>query len=184
MSENRRLNIKTMSEVSILLALAAVFEFIAMLLPRQPQGGSISLSMLPILLIAYRHGFKVGIFTGVVYAILDMIISGFTFVGIHWGVVFLDYLLAFGVLGTAALVYRIDRDSVAIFALGMFVAMMGRFFFHFLSGVILFGEYAPEGQPVPIYSIVYNGAYMVPSIAITLLVGVPIFIRLKEQLQS
>ncbi|MFP4077959.1 MAG: energy-coupled thiamine transporter ThiT [Candidatus Izemoplasmataceae bacterium] len=184
MSDNNRLNTKTLSEVSILLALAAVLELIAMLFPRQPQGGSISLSMLPVLLIAYRHGLKVGIFSGVAYAILDMIISGFSFVGLHWGVVPLDYLLAYGVLGTSALIFRINRDSVAIFALGMFAAMMGRFFFHFLSGAILFGEYAPEGQPVPIYSILYNGAYMVPSIVLTLLIGVPIFIRLKEQLQS
>ncbi len=173
-----------MAEVSIMLALAAVLEIIAMFLPRQPQGGSVGLSMLPILLIAYRHGFKTGVLAGIVFAILNMIISGFTFVGIHWGVVFLDYLLAFGVLGTAALIFRIDRDSIKYFTLGMFVAMMGRFFFHFLSGVILFGEYAPEGQPVPIYSLIYNGTYMVPSIIITLLVGAALFVRLKEQLQS
>lgn len=175
-----------MSEVSIMLAFAAVLEIVAMLLPRQPQGGSISLSMLPILILAYRHGFKTGVLSGVVYAILDMIISGFAFVGLHWGVVFLDYLLAFGVLGISALIFRINHDSVKIFALGMFVAMMGRFFFHFLSGVVIFGDLT-SGTAVQssiLFSLEYNALYMVPSILITLFVGVAIFIRLKEQLQT
>lgn len=163
-----------------MLALAVVFQLVAMVLPRQPQGGSISITMLPLVILAYRHGLKVGILSGVIYGLLDAMITGFSFVGIHWGVLFLDYILAFGSIGLGALVFKIDKRSLKIFILGTILGTTLRFFFHFLSGVILFGEYAPEGQPVVIYSLIYNGWYMVPSILFTVIIGAALYVRLKE----
>jgi len=163
-----------------MLALAVVFQLVAMVLPRQPQGGSISITMLPIIILTYRHGLKVGIVSGMLYGILDAMITGFSFVGIHWGVLLLDYLLAFGSIGLSAIVFKINKKSLKIFILGTILGTTLRFFFHFLSGVILFGEYAPEGQPVVIYSLVYNGWYMIPSIILTVIIGAALYVRLKE----
>ena len=42
---------------------------------QMPQGGSVSLVMVPLFLIAYRHGALWGMATGVVYSIIAMIID-------------------------------------------------------------------------------------------------------------
>lgn len=182
MATNKWLNTRVIAEISIMLALAVVFQLVAMVLPRQPQGGSISITMLPLIILAYRHGLKVGILSGMVYGILDAMITGFAFVGIHWGVLFFDYLLAFGSIGFSALVFKLNKRSLKIFVLGTILGTTLRYFFHFLSGVILFSEYAPEGQPVVIYSLIYNGWYMVPSIVLTIVIGAALYVRLKETL--
>jgi len=163
-----------------MLALAVVFQLIAMVIPRQPQGGSISITMLPLIILAYRHGLKVGILSGMIYGILDAMITGFSFVGVHWGVLPLDYLLAFGSIGLGALIFKIDKRSLKLFILGTILGTTMRFFFHFLSGIILWGEYAPEDQPVVLYSLLYNGSYMVPSIILTTIIGAALYVRLKE----
>jgi thiamine transporter len=43
---------------------------------------------------------------------------------------------------------------------------------HFLSGVLIFGSYAPEGQSAAVYSLIYNGSYMLPEMILTTLVAV------------
>jgi thiamine transporter len=37
----------------------------------------------------------------------------------------------------------------------------------FLSGVLLWDSYAPEGMNVWIYSLTYNGSYMIPNAILT-----------------
>jgi len=65
----------------------------------------------------------------------------------------LDYPLAFGALGLAGLF----SSNVV---LATFVGIFGRFLAHFISGVVWFGQYAPEGTPVAVYSAIYNGSYL------------------------
>ncbi len=167
------------TEIAILLAMAVVIELAFMVLPRQPQGGSVSLTMLPLLIIAYRHGLKIGVLSGVIYGFLDLMLSGFTLY--HWGSLFLDYLFAFGVLGLASLLFYLKKDSRKMFVLGIIFGGFLRFFMHFLSGAILFGEFAPEGTPVLVYSLVYNGTYMAGSILLCVIVGFLIFKRIQSQ---
>ncbi len=181
MSESR-INSKQLTEISILLALAIVIELAFRVIPRQPQGGSIDLTMLPLFIIAYRQGLQKGILAGMVFGLLNLLISGLALY--HWGVLFFDYLFAFGVLGLSALFFRINKDSVKYFVVGVVVAGMLRFVFHYLSGIIFFGEFAPEGTPVALYSLTYNMTYMAPSIALTAIVGALLFVRLREILQQ
>jgi len=74
--------------------------------------------------------------------------------------VFLDYPLAFGVLGVMGFFKR----KVLI---GVILGIFGRFIMHFLSGVIFFGSFAPEGVSPIVYSAVYNGSYLIPEIVIS-----------------
>ncbi|UTW70971.1 energy-coupled thiamine transporter ThiT [Anaerobacillus sp. HL2] len=37
-----------------------------------------------------------------------------------------------------------------------------RFIAHFISGVVWFGIYAPEGWNIILWSVVYNASYMIP----------------------
>ena len=76
---------------------------------------------------------------------------------------FLDYPLAFGLLGVSALF----RDHPL---LGVVVALTARFISHFISGVLFFWMYAPEGMSPIIYSAIYNGSFILPEMAISCLI--------------
>jgi thiamine transporter len=51
---------------------------------------------------------------------------------------------------------------------GVVLVMILRFAGHFASGIIIFGQWAPEGWNVAYYSLAYNGTYMLPELAFTL----------------
>ncbi len=170
---------RQLTETALLIAVAVVIEFAFRILPRQPQGGSIDITMLPLIILAYRQGFLRGLLGGMIFGVLNFLLSG---LALHWGSFFLDYLLAFGALASAAWFFRMGRESAVYFGLGILAAGILRFALHVVSGVVFFGEYAPEGTPVLEYSLTYNFTYMGPSIALTLVIGLLIFDRLKPLL--
>ena len=70
-----------------------------------------------------------------------------------------------------------------IFGLGSLMAFPGSMVGAFLSGVIFFGMYAPEGQNVLVYSAVYNGFYLIPEAIICIVLAmIPQIRRLAKQL--
>ncbi len=160
-----KIDVRTIAEVGIAVALAAVLN----LLPafELPQGGSISLDMVPIMFLALRRGWKVGVLTGVAYGFVDLAMKPYI---VHPAQLVLDYPLAFGLVGLAGV---FKPDNVAKVAAGCLLGGAGRFAAHVASGVIFFASYAPKGQNVLVYSIVYNGLYMLPStlIAIPIVYG-------------
>ena len=140
-----------------------------------PFGGSISLEMMPLILLALRHGLWVGIAAGAVYGLLDLLIDPFI---VHPVQVLFDYPLAFGVLGLAGFFQPTVRGAI----LGTVVAVLARFLCHFVSGVVFFASYAPEGWNPFVYSAAYNLAYLVPSLAVAL-IAVVVLLRALERAQ-
>ena len=71
---------KRLTESAMLLALAIVLELVSkMIIPEMPFGGQITLvSMLPVVLIAYRHGTKWGLVSAFTYALLEMVLGAKT----------------------------------------------------------------------------------------------------------
>ena len=165
----------------VLVALGTVLSFVKVL--NMPYGGSITLcSMLPVMLFSYRAGLKWGLGAGFVYSVLQLLfgldglkgISGMTVAGS----IFLDYLLAFTVLGLAGIFRGKIKHDPAAFTLGCLIAGLLRYLCSFLSGWILWGEFADvnfspilagmSGQQLAcFYSLVYNGSYMIPEILVT-----------------
>ncbi|MGE4283906.1 MAG: energy-coupled thiamine transporter ThiT, partial [Clostridia bacterium] len=128
------------------VALSFVLSYIR--LYHWPQGGSVTpASMLPMFFFAVVFGPVAGIIAGTAYGFLQLIQDPYV---VHWAQLFLDYPLAFGVMGLAGLYKR----SLAV---GSIIGGFGRFFMHFLSGVVFFGSYAPEGMNVMLYSLTVNG---------------------------
>lgn len=201
---------KRLTESAMLLAIAIVLEVTAkMFIPELPFGGQITLvSMLPVVLISYRHGLKWGFVTSFTYALLEMAIGMKTvsaaFLPGYFGdgrmigsallMCFLDYVLAFSVLGLGGVFRdRIKKPGSALLC-GSVAALTARYLCHILSGYILFSSYAEwfftqEGFPAwgaalveslspgvlgIVYSIVYNGMFMVPEIVLTAIVSVMI----------
>ena len=54
-----------------------------------------------------------------------------------------------------------------VFGLRALTVTLIRFVCSFLSGVLLWGSYAPEGMNVWVYSLTYNASYMIPNAALT-----------------
>lgn len=148
--------VRLLAEVPIFVALALVLNYVKVY--QLPYGGSVTLgSMVPILLLAYRWGLRIGVFGGAVFGLVQMVLDGWVY---HPLGMFLDYPLAFGLLGLAALLR--DRPLV-----GVVVALTARFLSHFLSGVLFFWMYAPEGMSPIAYSAIYNGSYILPEMVIS-----------------
>ena len=199
---------KRLTESAMLLSIAVVLEFVSkMFIPEMPFGGQVTLvSMLPVVLISYRHGVKWGLVAGLGYALIEMLIGAKTVAAAFQPGYFgdgtmilnalimcvLDYLAAFTVLGLGG----IFRDKIthpgAALCCGSILALGLRYVCHIASGYILFSGWAEwfftqEGFPAwgaqlaqtlsPgmlgfVYSLVYNGMYMVPEILLTAVVSV------------
>ena len=150
---------RVLTEAALAIALAFVLGFIKVF--KMPYGGSISLEMVPLILLALRQGPWVGLVSGAVYGVLNLISDPALFHPIQ---VLLDYPVAFGVLGLAGLFRPTVRGAI----IGATVAVVARFVCHFVSGVVFFAAYAPEGWNPYVYSFVYNAAYLIPSLAIAI----------------
>ncbi len=155
-------------EGALAVALSVAFSYVK--LWRMPQGGSITLEDLPLMLFALRHGLRFGLGAGMVSGLLQLLLGGYV---VHPFQALLDYPLAFGALGLTALVPK-------PLWLGMTLGSAGRFICHLLSGVVFFGSYAPEGTPVWLYSAIYNGSFMVPSLILSVALGYLIWPRLQK----
>lgn len=148
-------------EIALTVALAAVLSMYA--LWRMPQGGTVSLGMLPLLVLALRSGVGPGLVAGGLYGIVDMMIDPFP--PVHWIQPILDYPVAYLLVGlagvfsgpvTRALASDSRYRAFGFIAAGIALGALGRYLAHFTSGMVFFGEYAPPGQPVWLYSALYN----------------------------
>ena len=154
--QEKTFSTRILAEISIFVALATALSFIKIY--TFPQGGSVTAgSMVPILWLALRRGPKIGLFTGAVYGIVQLLIQPFMFDPIQ---VLLDYPLAFGVLGISGFFQKKPL-------IGVILGISGRFVMHFISGFYFFGIYAPAGMHPLLYSAIYNGSYFVPELIIS-----------------
>ncbi len=175
---------QVLSECGILIALAAVLSLIPIY--KMPWGGSVTLlSMLPICLISIRHGLKWGFFSSFLYAVIQLIF-GITMDGLFgWGLtsgmlvacMLFDYLIAFTVLGISG---AFAKKGLAGIVGGTVLAILLRAFSHILSGVYVFASAGKlwdgfETSNSWLYSIVYNGCYMLPEIILTVIGAIVVY---------
>lgn len=170
-------DLSKLTESAVLVALAVVLELISKMIPilQMPYGGSASLAMFPIFILSYRHGLKWGILSGFVFGIMNFFIDGYAF---FWGSFVFDYTFAFAAIGLAGLFSKKALDQkISAVLLGIVLGSFVRFIIHTLSGILFFAEYAGD-QNVILYSVTYNGGYMLASMALCLLVAIPTYKRL------
>ena len=145
-----------------------------------PQGGSITAaSMLPLMLFSYVYGMGPGCLVGALYGVLQFIIEPY-FLSLPQ--MLLDYPIAFGMMGLAGLFSKMDNENLGL-TVGVVLASVGRFVAAVLSGVIFFAEYAGDQNPW-VYSIVYNGSYMLPECIICVILCLAVGLRLARQLKK
>lgn len=171
-------------ECGIIVAMALIFDLLSKAISGffpNPwiAGGGITIGMVPLVFISYRHGNRWGILTGLMYSVLQMLTGWFAppagTVLSFIMCVLLDYVLAFAVLGTAAFFASKLKNNMHGYAFGAFVVCMLRFLCSFLSGAILWGESISWGMTnVWLYSFVYNISYMLPNAILTAVIIVAI----------
>lgn len=153
-----RNRVYTLTEIGVAVALSVILGMIRIY--RMPQGGSVSLEMLPIFYVALRSGGSVGILAGLVLGLAKLLLGPYI---VHPLQLLLDYPLAFAFLGLAGFFRRYP-------VIGIILGGFGRFAMHVLSGVVFFASYAPEGANVWLYSATYNASYMVPELVIAVVI--------------
>lgn len=173
------LRIRALCEGAIMVALAFVMSFIK--LYELPNGGSLTPAMFPILLYALRWGLPQGLTAGFVFGLLQLIFDGAYAWG--WQSMLLDYLLAFTPLGLAGL---FKGKAWGIFP-GTFIGCLGRFIVHHISGITIYRIIEPTAVPglgtydnAHLYSLVYNGSYMVPNMVLAMLLAGVLYVPMKR----
>ena len=163
MRHNRE-RLLTICEGAITIALAWALSYLEIDL--WFQGGSIGVTMLPIILFAMRRGAGWGMLVGFVFGTVKFYMAGGW--ALSWQSMLLDYTVAYALVGLAGL-YRVQKGrSIIAPVIGGFA----RFVVHYISGVTIYAQYMPEefwGMPMAspyIYSALYNGGYVAPSVAI------------------
>ena len=154
------LNTKVMARIGIALALATILHLIKIV--DLPNGaGSINLgSMVPILIISFMYGPEIGMLTGFLFGIIYLIISPYI---LHPIQVLFDYPLPYMAVGLAGF-FKNNKLIGATF--GMFI----EFIFHFISGVLFFGQFAPEGWSPVLYSFIMNGSVVGGKLLVVLVI--------------
>ncbi len=164
----KRTPVRGLCEGAIMVAIALVLSYFK--LWEMPWGGSVVLAMVPIVLFSVRWGLGSGLLAGFAFGVLQFMFDGGF--AISWQSMIGDYLLAFTVLGLAGLM---KGKKLGAFW-GTLIGGLARFLVHFVVGATVWAEYMPEeyfGMTMTspwIYSLLYNLAYMLPNILITLVI--------------
>ena len=180
MSNNpAHLKIRALCEGAIMVAVAQVLSYVK--LYELPNGGSLTPAMFPILLFALRWGLGRGLLAGFVFGLLQLVFDGAYAWG--WQSMVLDYLLAFTPLGLAGL---FKGKAWGIFP-GTVIGCIGRFIVHYISGVTIYRITEPTSVPglgtydsASLYSLVYNGSYMLPNALLAIAIAALLYVPLKK----
>ena len=162
-------------ECALLIAIATVLSLIKLV--DLPYGGSITAaSMVPMVIIAYRHGLGWGIGSGVVYGIIQQLTGLNTLsYATTWmavvAIILLDYVVAFAVTGLGGIFKgRLNGGGLEV-AIGCFIVCFLRYLCHVLSGATVWAGISIPTAAALSYSFVYNATYMIPEMIATVVAG-------------
>lgn len=196
----KRSKTRVLIECAMMVALSSVLGMIVIY--EAPFGGSVTLfSLVPMLLIGFRHGAKWGFAASFVYSVINLImgLKNLAYIPTPEGIIaciFLDYIIAFTIIGVAGFFRNIqvfkNQTVNFIFAttVGTLVAMVLRFICHVISGAVIWysltkGWYPDDPTHIVnqygpwLYSTVYNLTFTGPEVLLTLL-ATPVIRKLLD----
>ena len=173
--ENKSVSrVQMLVESAVMLAIATVLSMIKLF--NLPYGGSVTIaSMLPIIIISYRHGLRWGLLSGLVYGIIQQLLGLDTLSWVTtWqsiiAVILLDYIIAFAVTGFGG-VFRKKCSQPMALLLGALLVGLLRYICHVISGATVWAGLSIPTNAALIYSLGYNATYMVPETIVTMILG-------------
>jgi len=167
-----------MLALSFALSCAKLFEM--------PMGGSVTVaSMLPVMLISIKYGTGIGVATSFLYSLtqlLQAVASANVFPycetpGTLVLCALFDYVVPFTLLGLAGVFHRmkITKNTELNIYIGIISVVVLRFFCHFITGVVIWKQWAPEGMGKYLYSFLYNGSFLSVDFIICILCAILMF---------
>ena len=168
--------IRKLTECSMMIALSFVLSIIK--LAELPYGGSVTMAaMLPMVIVAYRHGLKWGIATAIPNAAIQLLLglkyfSYFSTWQSLLALAFFDYIIAYAVFGLSGVFRkRVKRQNLALL-LGILLSCVLRYFCHVISGATIWAGLSIPTNAALLYSFGYNATYMIPDTLVLCVVGV------------
>lgn len=185
MEQKRFSPARIIAECAIMIALATILAILKMV--NLPYGGEITLaSMLPLVVISYRHGMKWGFLSSFVFGAVSLVLglntlTYVTGVASVIAVIMIDYIIAFGIIGLSGLARKIESQRNALM-IGGLIACAARYMCHVISGATVWAGLSVPTAAALSYSFIYNATYMIPETII--LVSVAYFIGSSFDLKS
>ncbi len=166
-----------LTESAMMIAVATLLSMAKLL--EMPYGGSVTMaSMLPLVIIAYRHGTGWGLLTGFAYGAVQFALGtknigylptkDFASVAI---LVVADYLAAFAVIGLGGVFRRVCKRQATALALGSVLVSVLRYACHVVSGWTVWAQFDLTEAGLH-YSLSYNATYMLPEMLILVVAAV------------
>ena len=162
--------LRALCEGAIFVALAMILSYLEIPIGVSfgGFGGSLSFVMIPLIIYAIRWGAIQGLCVGLAFGTLKYFFSNGW--ALTWESMILDYAVAYMLLGIGGLLRGKSQSAWLAALIGCF----GRFVVHFVSGVTIYAEYVSpifgwNGSSSAVYSILYNGSYMLPNTVLTVL---------------
>ncbi|SHH13659.1 energy-coupled thiamine transporter ThiT [Virgibacillus chiguensis] len=162
----KNIRLLVMVEAAFFAAFAMILDFLPSI--KLSPAISISFAMVPIFILAFRRGMLAGILAGFLWGLLQVMLGDATILTPTQFLI--EYFIAFASVGFAGLLspfiqksFANGRKKVALTwgVAAVFVGSMARYFWHFLAGVIFWGDYAPKGTSPLVYSFIANGTTFV-----------------------
>lgn len=186
--ENRNQKTSRLVFSAIMIAIGTV---LSMLKIDFVMGGGLTVcSMLPLVMVSFRYGTKWGVFTAFVYSVLQCLlgldnVQYATSAGMAIAIILLDYIVAYTVIGFSGMFRNKAKNFKTALILGIALTFFARFLCHFATGWIIWDALWPNefGMAAPVYSLCYNGSYMLAEAVISSIVGTIIFKKRAELFQ-
>lgn len=173
MKKNRNTT-KKLVEASIMVAFATVLSMLK--IADMPYGGSVTAaSMLPIIIVAYRHGLGMGLASGAVFATVQQLLGLNTLSYVTgWksvvAVILLDYIIAFTLIGFGGLFKGAFKKTISSaprrqgveLVIGTVFVCVLRYICHTVAGATVWAGLSIPTEAALIYSLGYNATYMLP----------------------
>ena len=186
-----KIQTRRLVESAVMIAIGTVLSMFQFRGPWALGGGITFCSMLPLVLVSWRYGCCWGLFTAFTYSLVQIVqgipdIQYATNVQTAILIILFDYVIAYSVIGLAAMFKNRLKNQPKALLLGIVVTFLVRLACHYISGVAVWEVLWPNelGWAPPIWSISYNASYMVPEILITGIVAVLSYRPLKKYYQG
>ena len=186
--ENRNQKTSRLVISAIMIAIGTV---LSMLKIDFVMGGGITVcAMLPLVMVSFKYGTKWGVFTAFVFSVLQCLlgldnVQYATSAGMAIAIILLDYIVAYTVIGFSGIFKDKAKNFKSALILGIAITFFARFLCHFATGWMIWDALWPNefGMAAPLYSLCYNGSYMLAEAIISSVCGIIIFKKRAELFQ-